>query len=134
MKAMKILMTMILVAGFMMSNGSARSSKSSAKRMEIPETKMSKTTATTNTYLVTAPHTKEQCMAVMDDMKSKGDAYLSKFKFGCMSGDHTSYAFLEAASEDAARKMLPKDVQANAKIEKVDVFTAKKIEDLHNGM
>jgi Skp family chaperone for outer membrane proteins len=85
-------------------------------------------------YLVQSPHTQEQCMNVMEEMKSKGDQYLSKFYFGCMSGDHTAYAILEAPSEDAARKMLPKDVQQNARVTKVDKFTAAQIEKMHKEM
>jgi len=66
-------------------------------------------------------------------MKGKGDAFLSKFEFGCMSGDHTAYAFLTGKSEDDVRQMLPKDEQASAKIQKVDKFTSEQIEKLHKG-
>lgn len=87
-----------------------------------------------NTYLVIAPHTPEQCMKMMNEMKSKGTAYLSKFKFGCMAGDHTAYAFLTASSEDAVRKMLPEDLQVSAKIQKVEALSPAKIEKMHKGM
>lgn len=84
-----------------------------------------------NTYFVRAPHSEEQCMNLLDKVNEKGDKYLSQFKYGCMSGDHASYAFIEAPSEDAARKLLLDELQSGAKIEKVDIFTAKQIEDLH---
>lgn len=64
-------------------------------------------------------------------MKSKGDLYLSKFEFGCMSGDHTGYAFLTGTSEENVRQILPKDVQSNAKIQKVDKFNSAQIEKFH---
>jgi hypothetical protein len=86
-----------------------------------------------NVYYVSASHTPEQCLKSLDDMKGKGDAFLSKFEFGCMSGDHTAYAFLTGKSEDDVRQMLPKDVQATAKIQKVDKFTPEQIEKLHKG-
>lgn len=82
-------------------------------------------------YFVQAPHTPEQCVQTLTDMKTKGDAFLSKFEFGCMSGDHTAYAFLEGTSESDVRQMLPKDLQANAKIKKVDKFTSDQIEKIH---
>ena len=92
-------------------------------------------TATMNsTYLVIAPHTMEQCMNVLDETKEKGEEFLSKFKFGCMSGDHTLYTFIDATSEEAARRMLPKDIQATAKVEKVDSFTPQQIEEFHKTM
>jgi len=84
-----------------------------------------------NTYFVRAPHTEDQCMNLLDKVNEKGDKYLSQFKYGCMSGDHTSYAFIEAPSEEAARNVLLKELQADAKIEQVNTFTAKEIEDLH---
>jgi glucuronate isomerase len=84
-----------------------------------------------NTYFVRAPHSEEQCMKLLDQVNKKGDKYLSQFKYGCMSGDHASYAFIEAPSEDAARKLLLKELQADAKIEQVNTFTAKQIEELH---
>jgi hypothetical protein len=89
--------------------------------------------AKANVYFVLTTHTPEQCLKTLDDMKGKGDAFLSKFEFGCMSGDHTAYAFLEGKSEEDVRQMLPKDVQATAKIQKVDKFTPDQIEKLHKG-
>ena len=85
----------------------------------------------TNVYYVQFSHTPDQCMNDLMEMKTKGDAYLSKFEFGCMSGDHTGYAFLSGKSEDDVRVMLPKDEQSGAKIKKVDKFTSAQIEEIH---
>jgi hypothetical protein len=82
-------------------------------------------------YLVQVKHTPEQCLATLGDVKAKGDAFLSKFEWGCMSGDHTAYAFLEGKSEADVKMMLPKDEQAGAKIQKVDKFTSDQIEKIH---
>jgi hypothetical protein len=82
-------------------------------------------------YFVQSTHTPEQCVNTLTEMKTKGDALLSKFEFGCMSNDHTAYAFLEGASEADVKQMLPKDVQTNAKIKKVDKFTSDQIEKIH---
>jgi hypothetical protein len=90
-------------------------------------------TAKTSVYYVQTTHTPEQCLKTLDDMKGKGDAFLSKFEFGCMSGDHTGYAFLTGKSEEDVRQMLPKDAQATAKIQKVDKFTPDQIDKLHKG-
>jgi len=82
-------------------------------------------------FLVIAPHTSESCANILSEMKGKSDAYLSKFYFGCNSGDHTAYAIIDAASEDAVKKMLPADMQKSAKIEKIDRFTAAQLEGMH---
>lgn len=116
MKSLKILSTVFLLSLCLVSFGqsSATASKSTV-------------------YLVQSAHTQEQCLTALTEVKSKGDAFLSKFEFGCMSGDHTGYAFLEGSSEDNVRQMLPKDAQANAKIKKVDKFTSDQIEKMHKG-
>lgn len=85
----------------------------------------------TNLYLVQVAHTPDQCLNLLTDIKAKGDAFLAKFEFGCMSGDHTAYAFLSGKSDEDIRKMLPKDAQASAKIQKVDKLTGDQIEKIH---
>jgi hypothetical protein len=133
MKATKIIGAVFLAGFFTVGNVLAQSNDAMKKSAAKKETKMNKAMMN-NTYLVIAPHTTEQCMKLIEEMSTKGYAYLSKFKFGCKSGDHTSYAFLTGASEDDVRKMLPDEVQASAKIEKIDTFTPQQIADMHKGM
>jgi hypothetical protein len=90
-----------------------------------------KTSTQKSVYFVQTSHTPEQCLNTLTEIKSKGDAFLSKFEFGCMSGNHTGYAFLEGTSEENVRMMLPKDAQATADIKKVGKFTSAQIEQLH---
>src|SRR5665647_1224738 len=106
MKTLRFLMVAILIgtAGSAFAQSSTSASKS-------------------QTFLVRIPHTPEQCLKMMDDMKGKGDDLLSKFEFGCMDGDHTAYAFLDGTSEDNVRKMLPVSEQQAAKITKVSKMT-----------
>ncbi len=85
----------------------------------------------TNTYYVQITHTPSQCLNMLNDMKTKGDSFLSKFEFGCMSGDHTAYGFLQGKSGSDVRMMLPKEEQTTAKIQKVDRLTADQITKLH---
>jgi hypothetical protein len=128
MKATTIFGTIVLIILFSLNNVMAQTNKSPAKGTAAKSTEM------TSTYLVIAPHSKEQCMKMMGELSSKGDAYLSKFKFGCMSGDHTAYAFLSGTSEDAVRNTLPEEIRSSAKIEKVNTFTADQINKMHKGM
>lgn len=114
MKTLKVISSVILLSLCLMSFG---------------QTKPASTK--TNVYFVQASHTPEQCLNTLTEIKSKGDPFLSKFQFGCMSGDHTAYAFLEGKSEEDVRQMLPKESQANAKIQKVDKFTSDQIEKIH---
>ena len=116
MKTLKVISSFVLLSICMVSFSQTTSTGSAVK---------------TSVYLVQVPHTQEQCLKTLDDLKGKGDAFLSKFEFGCMSGDHTGYAFLSGKSEDDVRQMLPKDAQESAKIQKVDKFTVDQIDKLH---
>jgi len=82
-------------------------------------------------YMVQAKHTPEQCLNALTEFKDKGNGLLAKFEFGCMSGDHTGYAFLEGKSESDVRQSLPKESQSGAKIQKVDKFTNDQIDKIH---
>ncbi len=84
-----------------------------------------------STYFVQMPHTHEQCMTALVEMKDKGDKLLSEFEYGCMSGDHTAYGFLEGSSEESIRNMLPASEKKTAKINKVNKFSAAEIEKMH---
>jgi len=113
MKTFKFLLVAILLGTF--GSTSAQNEKAAGK----------------STYLVQVPHTQEQCMNMLNEMKGQGNNLLSKFEFGCMSGDHTGYAFLEGTSEDNVRKMLPEIGQKTAKLKKVNKFTADQIDKMH---
>ena len=82
-------------------------------------------------FFVQIPHTKEQCMQAMDEMKSKGDELLSKFEYGCASGDHTAYGFLKGKSVESVKSMLPAAEMANARVVKVQKLTTADIEKMH---
>ncbi|MGA2297290.1 MAG: hypothetical protein ABSG15_07075, partial [FCB group bacterium] len=86
-----------------------------------------------NKYYVMVPHTKEECLNVLDDFKGKGDL-LKISDWGCMSGDHTAYFTVMAKNEDEVRNMLPDNEKDKAKIQKVSKFTAKQLADLHKKM
>ena len=82
-------------------------------------------------FFVQIPHTKEQCMESLDQMKSKGDELLSKFEYGCASGDHTAYGFLKGKSVESVKSMLPAAELANARVVKVQKLTTSDIEKMH---
>jgi hypothetical protein len=82
-------------------------------------------------FFVMVPHTQEQCLQSLDQMKAKGDELLSKFEYGCVSGDHTAYGFIKGSSEESVKKMLPASEQPKAKITKVKKLSVADIEKLH---
>ena len=81
-------------------------------------------------FMVTAPHTPEECLKTLDEVNTQGSKALDQWEWGCMAGDHTGYAILEGKDEAAVRAMLPPSMQ-NAKIVKLNKFTAAQIKAFH---
>lgn len=86
--------------------------------------------ASTNRFLVVAAHTPEDCLKVLDEVKAKGPSLLGKFDWGCMAGDHSGYCVIEAKDEAAVKGMLPASMQ-NARVIKLNKFTADQIKSFH---
>jgi hypothetical protein len=81
-------------------------------------------------FFVRVSHTPEECLKTLDEVSAKSKELLAKFDWGCMAGDHTGYAILEGKDEMAVKQMLPADMQ-NAKIQKLNKFTAEQIKSFH---
>jgi hypothetical protein len=82
-------------------------------------------------YLVIAPHTPEQCLAVLDDINQNDKALLKKIDWGCAAGDHTGYLTVDADSPDAALNSLPEKSRAGAHAVKLGKFTPEQIKQFH---
>jgi hypothetical protein len=85
------------------------------------------------TYLIESPHTKEECLQALDDTLARGPEFLAKFNWGCMSGEHTGWAVVEAGSETAARSLVPVVVRSKARVIEVGKFTPEQIKSFHQG-
>lgn len=83
-------------------------------------------------YMITSPHTKEECMQALDQSAQMGEQQLGQWRWGCQSGDHTAYAFVQAQNEDQALQMVPEIVRNKADVQKLDQFSADQIRDMHN--
>lgn len=82
-------------------------------------------------FMIEIPHTKEQCMQMLDEIKGQTPEMLNKMEWGCMDNNHIGYAVVEATNKDEALKMLPVQERKMAKITKLDKFSVQQIEDLH---
>jgi hypothetical protein len=82
-------------------------------------------------YMITTPHTKEECLRALDEQLAKGPEILGKFNYGCRAGDHTGYALVEVKNELEARGFVPGFLISKARIVEVDAFTPEVIKSLH---
>ena len=85
-------------------------------------------------YLIESPHTAEECMQALDDISGMGPKALAKWNFGCMTGDHTGWAMVTAADEQAALQMVPANLREKAHVHKLTKFTPAEIKKMHQKM
>jgi len=82
-------------------------------------------------YLIESPHTKEECLRALDELVEEDPQLLDKYEFGCMAGEHTGYATVEAASEADAEKLVPEFLRGKAKIVELTKFTPEQVRSFH---
>jgi hypothetical protein len=83
-------------------------------------------------YLIAVPHTPEECATTIGDYESA--KAISKFDFGCESGDHTAYAIVSAKSAEDAKMMVPEKERDKAKVTELHKFTPEELKQMHASM
>jgi hypothetical protein len=82
-------------------------------------------------YVITSPHTGEECLRALDEELAKGRDILGKFEYGCNAGDHTAYAIVDVDSKNDALSLVPTFLQNKARIVEVGKFTPEMIKSFH---
>ena len=59
----------------------------------------------------------------MDEALARGPRFLAQFDWGCMAGQHTGWATIEAKNEFEARDMVPAVARSRARVIRVDKVT-----------
>ena len=75
------------------------------------------------TYLIEAPHSPRECVQAMDEALARGPNFLAQFEWGCVEGEHTGWATIEAKNEYEARDMVPAVARSRARVIRVDKVT-----------
>jgi len=83
-------------------------------------------------YLVTSPHTAEECLKALDDVSAMGT--LPKWQYGCMDGDHTGYLVTTATDATGALATVPAPIRGKAHAVKLHTFTAAQLKEAHAQM
>lgn len=82
-------------------------------------------------YLLESPHSKEECLKALDEILAEGPSVLNKFDWGCMDGDHTGYALIDAKGESEVMNIIPGFLRNKARIHKLGKFTPEQIRSFH---
>ena len=82
-------------------------------------------------YFVGSPHTPQECLRALDEILAKGPGLLDTYEWGCMAGDHTGYAIVDARSESEVREAIPAFLNGKARVVKLNKFTTEQIREFH---
>ncbi len=84
-------------------------------------------------YLVEQEHTSEQCMKALDQFEQSSPEMLDRCYFGCGSGDHTAFCFVESTAKSEAEKFCSSDFGGDCRVIPVEQYSAEKIRSFHGG-
>jgi hypothetical protein len=86
-------------------------------------------------FLIEVPHggTRADCDRAVEVFLRTGSHFLTHADWGCQDGDHRAWIILEVDSRDEARNVIPPMFQAQAKIVRLNTYTMKDLEHLHQG-
>lgn len=82
-------------------------------------------------YFIESLHTPEECLRALDEVLAKSPAVLDKYEWGCMGGDHTGYAIIEARSEQEAVGIVPAFLREKARVVKLNRFAPEQFRQFH---
>jgi hypothetical protein len=80
-------------------------------------------------YLIETPHTAENCTLVIREVHAMG--YLHYFEWGCETGVHCGWGFVEADDEQGALMTVPSVVRQQARAVEVTKFGRDRAADIH---
>jgi hypothetical protein len=80
-------------------------------------------------FLVVVPHDAEQCLDAIEETIGMGPRFQMGYEWGCLVGDHTGYAYVEAnGPQEAVEDFVPYELRDRARVHRL--FTIK-AEDLY---
>jgi hypothetical protein len=82
-------------------------------------------------YLIELPHTLDNCMPMLDSLAMDNPDFLKTINWGCMAGNHTGWAMVEAASDADASNMVPAAIRDSVCVTQLSHFTPEQVRELH---
>lgn len=85
-------------------------------------------------YLVQSPHTPDDCLRALEEVLARGPEALARYEWGCMAGDHTGYAMVEAGSKSDVEATVPRFLQPRARVVELNTFSPEQIRSFRDGL
>ena len=80
-------------------------------------------------YLVVSPHVPEECVKAIEQVLVLG--HITHFDWGCMDGDHTGWAIVDAESHSHALMSVPSFLRHKARAVKLTKFSPEEVKAMH---
>lgn len=81
-------------------------------------------------FVIESPHTEEECLKALDEAVKM--EIIDKYVFGCKSGEHNAWAYVEADSaEEALEENVPSFLTDKAIVHEVSKFTPQEVKEAH---
>jgi len=83
-------------------------------------------------YLIEVDHPAERgaCLKAIRQILEMGSHWVTHAEWGCSDNVHTGWLILEAASREEARRVLPPEDRAGARIVRLTRFDIAKIDEM----
>ncbi len=80
-------------------------------------------------YLVISPHTAKDCAEALKQVLYVG--YITHFDWGCMDGEHTGWAIIEAGNANEAKMVVPPSQRPTTRVIRLNKFSPSDIQKIH---
>ena len=80
-------------------------------------------------YLVISPHSAKDCSETLKQTLYVG--YITHFDWGCMDGEHTGWAIIEASDANEAKLVVPPIQRATTRVIRLNKFSPGEIQKMH---
>ena len=81
-------------------------------------------------YLITLPHTAEDCMSAIKQVETIGT--ITHFDWGCKDNEHTGWVIIEAENKSQALMVVPPIQRHRAVTVKLTRFSPEEIQAMHH--
>jgi hypothetical protein len=81
-------------------------------------------------FLIISPHTDADCKDALQAVLFAG--YITHFDWGCMDGDHTGWAVIDAENAKEALMVVPPAQRHSARVVRLVKFSREDVEKMHH--
>ncbi len=84
-------------------------------------------------FLVIVPHRPEHCLEAIEETIGMGPSFQIGYEWGCLVGDHTGYAYVEASgAQEAIEDFVPWELRSRARAHRLATIRVDELYRMKN--